>query len=125
MKSMAPEITNSDITTEHSFFHADEIDVFACGCVLFELVMKAQPFKSSNTKDANYSHLVNNETSSFWGIFSKINSPSYEFKSTPWFMVDLIERMLDPNPKSRISLPDLKKHPWFLGEVPSKNEFKK
>lgn len=40
-------------------------------------------------------------------------------------MIDLVERLLDPNPKSRISLLEVKKHKWFVGELPSKGEYQK
>ena len=40
-------------------------------------------------------------------------------------MIDLVERLLDPNPKSRINLLEVKNHKWFLGELPSKSEYKK
>lgn len=42
----APEITNCS----HEYF-GDDVDVFAIGCVLFYMVMKTLPFKSSNFKD--------------------------------------------------------------------------
>ena len=48
LKCNAPEITNGTGKGEYS---AETIDIFASGCVLFELVMKAEPFKSSNVKD--------------------------------------------------------------------------
>ena len=33
--------------------------------------------------------------------------------------------MFDPNPKTRISIEGIKKHPWFMGGLPKRNEFKK
>jgi serine/threonine protein kinase len=47
-KCNAPEITNDP---KENSFHADEADIFACGCLLFEIVMKAPPFKTSDLKD--------------------------------------------------------------------------
>ncbi len=44
--------------SQKGIYHGDEIDLFACGYVLFEMVMKAEPFKSSNHKDKHYSVLA-------------------------------------------------------------------
>jgi serine/threonine protein kinase len=48
IKSNAPELMAQG---GKGMYQADEIDVFATGCFLFELVMKAQPFKSADMKD--------------------------------------------------------------------------
>lgn len=37
----------------------------------------------------------------------------------------MIERLIDPDPKKRIKLADIKKHEWYQGEMPSKAEFMK
>lgn len=39
--------------------------------------------------------------------------------------LDLIEKLLNPNPKDRITLEEICKHPWFMGETISKMEYKK
>jgi serine/threonine protein kinase len=48
VKCNAPELINEP---QKNSYHGDEVDVFACGCLLFELIMKAPPFKSSDLKD--------------------------------------------------------------------------
>lgn len=55
IKNNAPELTNQ---SSKGVYHGDEVDLFACGYVLFEMVMKAEPFKSSNAKDKHYSILA-------------------------------------------------------------------
>lgn len=40
-------------------------------------------------------------------------------------VLDLIEKLLNPNPKERISLEQISKHPWYTGEAVSKAEYKK
>lgn len=47
-------------------YQADEIDVFAIGCFLFELVLKAQPFKSADMKDEHYSRLAGMDKKKYW-----------------------------------------------------------
>lgn len=66
-KSNAPELTNNP---QQNSFHGDQIDIFACGCLLFQLVMKSQPFKSSDLKDEYYNKLAGNDKTMFWDIFA-------------------------------------------------------
>jgi len=73
LKSNAPELVASG---GKGMYQADEIDVFAVGCFLFELVLKAQPFKSADMKDEHYSRLANTDTKKFWEIFSSKLPPS-------------------------------------------------
>ena len=54
--------------------------MFAAGCFLFELVMKTEPFKSSDMNDKHYSKLVNERNHEFWDIFSGKPQPSPNFK---------------------------------------------
>jgi hypothetical protein len=30
-------------------------------------------------------------------------------------IIDLIQKLFDPNPKTRIDLTGIKKHPWYMG----------
>lgn len=77
LKSNAPELTNS---SKQGVYHGDEVDLFACGYVLFEMVMKAEPFKSSNHQDKHYKELAEGNFDSFWKIFSSQCKPSNDFK---------------------------------------------
>jgi serine/threonine protein kinase len=79
LKCNAPEITNAVSKGE---YNAESIDIFAAGCFLFELVMKTEPFKSSDIKDEHYSKLVNFQPQKFWDIFSGKPTPSSDFKGT-------------------------------------------
>jgi serine/threonine protein kinase len=40
-------------------------------------------------------------------------------------IIDLIQRLFDPNPKTRIDLTSLKKHPWYLGEQLNPKDYKR
>jgi len=84
LKSNAPELVASG---GKGMYQADEIDVFAVGCFLFELVLKTQPFKSADMKDEHYSRLANTaNTKKFWEIFSSKLPPSSEFKGIQYPM---------------------------------------
>jgi serine/threonine protein kinase len=77
IKCNAPELINKIGNGE---YQAHALDVFAAGCFLFELLMKAEPFKSSDVKDEHYGKLVGVEKKKFWDIFNNKASPSLEFK---------------------------------------------
>lgn len=77
LKCNAPEITNSNTKAD---YNGESIDVFAAGCFLFELVMKSEPFKSSDMKDEHYSKLASFQAKKFWDIFSGKPTPSSPFK---------------------------------------------
>ena len=44
------------------------------------MVMKAQPFHSTDHQDKNYSILAKGDTEAFWKIFAGCCKPSHEFK---------------------------------------------
>lgn len=48
--------------------------------------MKAEPFKSSDHKDAYYSKLMQEDKQTFWKIFASNCDPSPEFKSNELFI---------------------------------------
>ena len=56
------------------------MDIFSAGCVLFYMIMKTPPFKSSNFKDEYYGRFLNEDKTDFWKIFSGIAKPGKEFK---------------------------------------------
>jgi serine/threonine protein kinase len=93
-------------------------DIFSLGVVLFVLVMGFYPFDKPNITDSRFKYIIKKDFAGFWKkceqkkLFSSNNdinhgSISEEFK-------DLFERMICPKPKDRISIEEIKKHPWLL-----------
>ena len=92
-------------------------DIYSLGIVLFVLVMGFYPFDKPNITDSKFKFIIKKDFSGFWKkcdqkkSFSNnvINSGgnSAEFK-------DLFEKMICPKPKERISIEQIKKHPWLL-----------
>eukprot|EP00252_Welwitschia_mirabilis_P002990 TRINITY_DN13005_c0_g1_i1.p1 TRINITY_DN13005_c0_g1~~TRINITY_DN13005_c0_g1_i1.p1 ORF type:complete len:450 (+),score=43.46 TRINITY_DN13005_c0_g1_i1:658-2007(+) len=73
-------------------------DIWSCGVILFVLMAGYLPFQDAN----------------LMAMYRKIYRG--EFKCPSWFpssVVKLLCRLLDPNPKTRISVPRLMENPWF------------
>ena len=88
-------------------------DIFSLGVVLFILVMGFYPFDKPNITDSRYKYISKKDYPGFWkkceqkmNINSSFNGVSYEFK-------DLFEKMVTYRPKERISINEIKKHPWL------------
>lgn len=80
-----------------------EVDVWGSGVVLYALLVGQLPFNDENTPS----------------LYRKICSGAY---SIPGFVNpsarDLISRMIKPSQIDRITIPEIKKHPWYLNDLP-------
>eukprot|EP00253_Pinus_taeda_P000279 PITA_00279 len=73
-------------------------DLWSCGVILFILMAGYLPFEDSN----------------IMRLYKKISKADFTFPS--WFSSsakNLISRILDPNPKTRITVPDILEDVWF------------
>ncbi|CAK73328.1 unnamed protein product (macronuclear) [Paramecium tetraurelia] len=84
---------------------------------LMYLHLESAPFKTSKNTDPYYS-LLKQDKQKFWQVFQELNNNiSHQFK-------DLIEKILEENPQKRISLEQIKKHPWMQGQISNLADFK-
>jgi len=70
------------------------------------MVMKCMPFKRACRSDPYYKRLISANSNSFWKITEAIRKPSNTLKN-------LIESMLTEDPEKRITLQEIKNHPWY------------
>eukprot|EP01018_Ginkgo_biloba_P016953 Gb_16900 [translate_table: standard] len=73
-------------------------DVWSCGVILFVLMAGYLPFHDAN----------------LMAMYKKVYKG--EFKCPPWFSPDvrrILSRLLDPNPRTRITIARLLEIPWF------------
>ena len=93
-------------------------DIFSLGVVLFLLVMGFYPFEKPNCTDNKYKLIMKKDFNGFWKKSEKIlcepnTKLSNEFKN-------LFEKMICYNAEERISINEIKNHPWFF-ELTGKN----
>ncbi|KAJ0985729.1 hypothetical protein J5N97_004085 [Dioscorea zingiberensis] len=89
---LAPEVLS------HQGYDGSAADIWSCGVILFVLMAGYLPFDETDLP----------------GLYRKINAAEFSYPS--WFSEDaksLIHRILDPNPKTRIRIEEMKSHRWF------------
>lgn len=79
-------------------YHGTGVDLWSCGVILFALLAGYLPFEDPNTSN----------------LYKKILSADFDM---PNFISpeaqDLVSRVLTTDPDKRISIAQIKQHPWF------------
>lgn len=81
-------------------YSGPEVDIWSCGIIFYALLCSSLPFD-----DDEMSILFNKIKVGTFHI------PGYISKEAKW----VLQRMLDVNPASRITMRELLRHPWFAG----------
>lgn len=93
----APEVISGKL------YAGPEVDVWSCGVILYALLCGSLPFDDENIPN----------------LFKKIKGGIYNLPShlSPGAR-DLIPRMLLVDPLKRITIPEIRQHPWFVLHLP-------
>ncbi|KAG9449422.1 hypothetical protein H6P81_009387 [Aristolochia fimbriata] len=99
---MAPEVLKRN--------YGPEVDVWSAGVILYILLCGVPPFWAETEQ----------------GVAQAIIRSVLDFKRDPWPKVsdnakDLVKRMLDPDPKRRLTAQEVLEHPWLLNAKKAPN----
>lgn len=97
---------------EGSEFNGYSADIFALGVVFFALMIGDYPFDSATKKDKKYGNFYKKSAKIFWAKHSKAKKRISKGLISESF-VDLITRMLLPNPDERLTIEEIKMHDWY------------
>ncbi|XP_020247567.1 CBL-interacting serine/threonine-protein kinase 9-like isoform X2 [Asparagus officinalis] len=89
---VAPEVLND------KGYNGATSDIWSCGVILFVLIAGYLPFDEPNVTD----------------LYKKIDRAEFSFPT--WFSScakKFLKRILDPNPRTRITIPEILKDDWF------------
>jgi len=103
MTYMAPEIKES------KQYKGTQVDMFSIGVILFIIVQGIFPFKEARTEEYFYNLICQGQIDTY---FQKVNGTglSAEFK-------DLIIGLFSYDPEKRLTLEQVRAHPWMQSET--------
>ena len=98
------------------------IDLFAAGITLFIMFVGTPPFYKANPKDNFYKFLCTNKHENFWNTHIRMKAKNQIFSDS---FKNIINCMLAFDPTQRLSLSEIKAHPWYNGPTVNIADFKK
>ncbi|KAJ6439192.1 serine/threonine-protein kinase ssp1 [Purpureocillium lavendulum] len=135
---LAPELCYTDPREQEQLMVSDPIDIWSLGVTLFCLIYARVPFlaedefqmaKKIATEDVHISRKrlkpVNPSTSLATPMRSRQSAHPYRddndfaYEDVDNLLYDLLRQMLAKDPNKRISLRDIKRHPWVVQGVPN------
>jgi len=83
-------------------YDSREVDVWACGIIYYAMKFHGIPWESATPKDPNYSFYLNHRGANYEPLVRLPHGPQ-----------ELIARMLEPDPKKRITTAEIMDNCWF------------
>jgi serine/threonine protein kinase len=111
---MAPEIIGQQP------FDGRAADIFALGKTIFAYIKGGFPFSRAISTDSFYNLIMTKQFAKFWTFHTQRKTAN--FNPSPEFR-DIFQKLVDPNPATRITIAEIKCHPWFNAESATKEEF--
>ena len=114
---MAPEIHAKQP------YSGSSVDLFASGIILFIMLAGTPPFLKADSKDPTYNLIFLGRFETFWGVHQRFKPKDFFSKD----FKDLLIRMLAYDPALRLTIDEIKEHPWCQGPCATmeniRNEF--
>lgn len=96
-------------------------DLFSAGVCLFMMITGRNPYRQADQQKCNlFKALQQRDTKEFWNYHLKqLQLPKNAFST---HFKDLIKKMLKEEPSQRLTLEQVRNHPWMKGQMPSQEE---
>ncbi|CAD8181995.1 unnamed protein product [Paramecium octaurelia] len=114
---LAPEINHYG---EINALNLQECDIHSLGVLYFTLLFGNFPFKQANQSNGMYRLIIENNWEKFWHIFQ-----SRRTQQIPPICLELIQGMIEYNPKQRFTLDDILNKIEPVNEIEYVNEMQK
>lgn len=94
---MAPEILHSEE------YYADATDIWSIGILVFVILTGETPWELPSFEDENFELFISNEGNLNLGPWSRLD----------FTHLNLLRKILQPDPTKRLTLGSLRQHPWY------------
>ena len=101
-------------------YKGEVVDIFAAAVILFIMVAGTPPFSLAKDDDGYYKTIISKKFELFWRYHIR-GKPSGQYFFSEDFK-NLMQHMLSNDPTERLSIQEIKEHPWYKGPVATKAE---
>ena len=96
-------------------------DMFSIAVILFVMRSGAYPFfEKAADRDPRYNLIINQRSDQFWQEHEAQKGQGFYSEE----FMDLVTRMMQFTPNSRLSIAEVMNHPWLQGEMATHDEIR-